>query len=171
MHAEKKLIIHMSNHRDCESRLVSHQWSAHNGQIGTERGCPAPIAMGGLADVQISRHACKHPRVLPNAACFCPALGPVEHRDGIPSTTIITHPTHPTVTHSAGPAKRGQSSKDRHGEAGEDAPPASGKQILCNFAYRATSLIYCSNARRLQCFTLLLALLCVIAHLACRDSI
>lgn len=54
------------------------------------------LSHGGFADVQISRHACKHPRVLPNAACVCPALGPVEPRDGMPGTTIITHPTHPT---------------------------------------------------------------------------
>ncbi|KAK1246613.1 hypothetical protein MKX08_000415 [Trichoderma sp. CBMAI-0020] len=47
------------------------------------------LSHGGFADVQVSRHAC-----------------PVEHRDGMPGTTITTHPTHPTVAHSAGPAKR-----------------------------------------------------------------
>jgi hypothetical protein len=125
---------------------------------------------GGFADVQISRHACKHPRVLPNAACFCPALGLVEHRDGMASTTITTHPTHPAVAHSAGPAKRGQSSKDRHGEAGEDARARVAIRSSATLLIEQMLLIYCSNARRLQCFTLLLALFCVIAHLACRDS-
>lgn len=41
----------------------------------------------------------------------------------MPGTTITTHPTHPTVARNAGPAKRGQSRKDRHGEAGENACP------------------------------------------------
>lgn len=131
------------------------------------------LSHGGFADVQISRHACKHPRVLPNAACVCPALGPVEPRDGMPGTTIITHPTHPThptVTQCWSSEARTIQKRSPRG-SGCRCTRASGSQILCNFAYRATALIYCSNARSLQCFTLLLALFCVIAHLACRDSI
>lgn len=77
------------------------------------------LSHGIFADVQISQHPCKHPRVLPKAACFCAELGLVGHRQGI----ITTHPTHPTVAHCAGPAKRGQSRKDRRREADKDARP------------------------------------------------
>lgn len=117
----------------------------------------------GFADVQISRCACKHPRVLSHVSSFCPAL--------LPSPR---HPTQTTVAHSAGPARSEHNSERiATGKRVKTLPRERqpNPQILCNSAYTAASLIYCSNARTPQCFALQLVLFCDAAQLAYKGSL